>query len=120
MKLEEAFDIYIDVAEIIIDGIRQDTLHTKFKEDLLHKNDGSKWFLLESIFGDKYTVIDNDHVDPAPFWNEISEKDLSNLKNQKESKSNKLIHDFITDALRFMDSEYDKMFQSSVGIIPFI
>ena len=112
MKLEEAFDIYIDVAEIIIDGIRQDTLYTKFKEDLLHKNDGSKWFLLESIFGDKYTVIDNDHVDPAPFWNEISEKDLSNLKNQKE--------DFITDALRFMDSEYDKMFQSSVGIIPFI
>ena len=63
---------------------------------------------MESIFGDKYIVIDNDHVDLAPFWNGIYEKDLSNLKNQKESKTNKLTHDFITDALSFMDSEHDK------------
>ena len=71
MKFEKAFDIYIDVAEITIESIRQNTLHTKFKEDLLHRNHGLACFLLESIFGDKYIVIDNDHVDLAPFWNEI-------------------------------------------------
>ena len=42
MKFEEAFDIYTDVAEITIEGIRQDTLHTKFKEDLPHENHGLK------------------------------------------------------------------------------